>query len=172
MTGPTEVIHRIEPHAPDTWQGKLFVTFDIDWAHDAVLEDTMSLVADVGAAATWFVTHETPLLSDLRSNPRWELGIHPNFNPLLDGTSRSEATAAKAISDLMALVPTAHSVRSHSMTQSSVLLERFRAAGLTHDVNHFIPSGCNMTVKPWRSWNGLVRVPYIWEDDVHCLYSG
>ena len=21
-------------------------------------------------------------------------------------------------------------------------------------------------------WNGITRVPYVWEDDVHCLYQG
>jgi hypothetical protein len=172
MNGATAVIQSIVPEAPQTWQGRCFITFDIDWACDAVLEDTMALVADADAAATWFVTHHTGLLRSLSSNPKWELGIHPNFNPLLDGTARTGLNAGKVISDLMDIVPTAKSVRSHSMTQSSRLLDKFLSAGLTHDVNHFIPSGCNVTMKPWRHWNGLLRVPYIWEDDVHCAYSG
>jgi hypothetical protein len=172
MTEASAVIRSIMPDVPQSWQGKWFVTFDVDWAHDAVLEDTMALVAEADAAATWFVTHDTSLLRSLSSNPKWELGIHPNFNPLLDGTAGAGLNAGKVISDLMDIVPTAKSVRSHSMTQSSRLLDRFLSAGLTHDVNHFIPSGCNVTMKPWRHWNGLVRVPYIWEDDVHCVYTG
>lgn len=172
MNGATAVIQSIVAEAPQTWQGRCFITFDIDWACDAVLEDTMALVADADAAATWFVTHDTGLLRSLFSNPKWELGIHPNFNPLLDGTARPGLNAGMVISDLMDIVPTAKSVRSHSMTQSSRLLDKFLSAGLTHDVNHFIPSGCNVSMKPWRHWNGLLRVPYIWEDDVHCAYSG
>ncbi|MBK6792139.1 MAG: hypothetical protein IPG80_06265 [Anaerolineales bacterium] len=49
-----------------SWKDKIFLTFDIDWAHDDVLNDTIDLVEEANIAATWFVTHETPLLSRLR----------------------------------------------------------------------------------------------------------
>ena len=25
-----------------------------------------------------------------------------------------------------------------------------------------------MPLRPWRHWNGLIKVPYFWEDDIHC----
>ncbi len=57
------------------------------------------------------------------------------------------------------------------MTQSSVIMEMFKNRGLTHDVNHFIPVQAYIELKPWRLWNNLIRVPYNWEDDVHCMYG-
>jgi hypothetical protein len=56
------------------------------------------------------------------------------------------------------------------MTQSTGLLQSFANAGLTHDANHFIPVSSGVEPKPWYLWNGMVRVPYCWEDDVFCLY--
>ena len=57
------------------------------------------------------------------------------------------------------------------MTQSSKLLEIFKECGLSYDVNHFIPHHAEIELKPWLLWNGLVRVPYNWEDDLHILYE-
>ncbi len=63
----------------------IFLTFDIDWACDGVLADTIDMVEQADICATWFVTHDTPLLNRLRKNPKFELGIHPNFNNILMG---------------------------------------------------------------------------------------
>ncbi len=142
------------------------LTIDLDWAHDEVLADTVDLVERHRIPATWFVTHETPQLERLRSNPLFEVGIHPNFIFLLQGSDRAGRTAAEVIDRLLAVVPEAKSVRSHSTTQSSVLLELFRERGLTHECNSFIPWQSAMSLRPWALENGLVRVPYFWEDDV------
>src|SRR5690606_34162071 len=37
--------------------------------------------------------------------------------------------------------------------------------------NHFIPHQSGMTLAPWKTWNGLIKVPYFWEDDVACIYE-
>ena len=72
---------------------------------------------------------------------------------------------------MLAIVPEALSVRSHSMTQSSRVLDCFRTFGLAYDCNHFIPAQAGMVLKPWHHWNGLTKVPYFWEDDVSLIYS-
>ena len=167
ISGIISSIHVEQPH---TWEDKIYLTFDIDWAHDDILMDTLELVEEAGVCATWFVTHDTPLLGMLRANPKFELGIHPNFNFLLQGDDRRGRTAAEVIDRMLAIVPEAKSVRSHSMVQSSVLLDLFKEKGLTHDCNHFIPEHANLSLKPWKHWNGLTRVPYHWEDDVACMY--
>lgn len=163
-------LSQIRPQDPSTWQDKLFLTVDIDWAHDAVLADMIDLLDRFKINATWFVTHETPLLERLRDNPCYELGIHPNFNWLLSGDARNGANASEVIERLMRIVPEARCVRSHSMTQSTGLLQVFADAGLTHDANHFVPASANVELKPWTLWQGMVRVPYCWEDDLFCLY--
>lgn len=164
-------ISEIDPDDQATWEGKIFLTFDIDWACDEIVQDSIEIIEAAGVSATWFVTHDTPLLRRLRSNPDFELGIHPNFNFLLDGDSRNGANATEVLDRLLNIVPEAKTIRSHCMTQSSTLLDLFRSQGLTHDSNHFIPAHVQPHLWPWKLWNGLVRVPYFWEDDIHCLYD-
>jgi len=164
-------ISEIDVDTPDTWQNRIFLTFDIDWAHDEVLKDTIDLVEQAKVPATWFVTHETPLLEELRSNPKFELGIHPNFNFLLDGDPYKGLNAEEVVDSFLAIVPEANSVRCHSMTQSTKLLQVFHDKGLTHDCNHFIPEQAGFEVKPWYIWNGMIKVPYFWEDDIACIYN-
>jgi hypothetical protein len=152
-----------------TWDKRVFLTFDVDWAHDRVLEDSIDLVEQAGVAATWFVTHDTPLLARLRSNPRFELGIHPNFLPLLlAGDPAKGDTAAAVLDRMLDIVPEATAVRSHSLVQSGRLLQTFRDKGLSHDANMFIPDHSAMTLRPWTDWFGIERAPFLWEDDFWC----
>lgn len=151
-----------------------YLTIDIDWAHGEILEDTIDLIESFGSSATWFVTHDTPLLSRLRSNSSFELGIHPNFDFLLSGNgegAQAGNNAEEVIDRLLSVVPEATSIRSHSTTQSSRLLEMFVCRGITHECNTYIPAQAEIVLKPWRLWSGLVRVPYFWEDDAACLFG-
>ena len=164
-------ISTIEVSDQASWNKRLFLTFDIDWAHDQVLNDTIEIVQKYQASATWFVTHATTVLERLKANTKFELGIHPNFNFLLQGKHDAGQTARDVIERCLDIVPSAKVVRSHSMTQSSGLLEIFKECGLTHDANHFVPHHTGIELKPWHIWNDLIRVPYSWEDDVHILYE-
>jgi len=161
----------IDAARPATWEGRLFLTLDLDWAIDAAIEHCLDLLDESGVAATVFVTHDTPLLARMRANPRLELGLHPNFNPLLEGAAG--AGDAKAVMrNLQRIVPEATVVRSHSMTQSSRLLDLFIECGMTHDSNHFIPAHSGIALKPYKHWRtALTRVPYFWEDDVDLEYG-
>jgi hypothetical protein len=129
------LIREIAPESQDTWQNKAFLTIDVEWSCDSVLRDSIDLVEDEEVPTTWFVTHNTHLLDRLRSNPLFELGIHPNFNPLLDGETGRADSAIDIVDRLMQVVPGARSVRSHSLTSSSRLQEVFRSVGLTHELN-------------------------------------
>ena len=164
-------ISSIDVDRPQTWEDKIYLTFDIDWAHDEILQDTIEIVEAAGVSATWYITHDTQLLGLLRANPKFELGVHPNFNFLLQGDHRLGSTPEEVIDRVLEIVPEAKSVRSHSMTQSTRLLDLFKGKGLTHDCNHFIPHQADICLKPWRFWNGLTRVPYFWEDDGTCIYD-
>ena len=166
------LIRSIDPRSPDTWETKLFLTLDMDWVCDDVLAHTLDMLETAGAAATWFVSHETPLLERMAANPRFELGIHPNFNELLNGNTPQDGgqTAQKIIHGLKGILPGAVSARSHSMLQSSRILDALAYAGFVNDCNHFIPHEAGIPLRPWRHWaGGLVKVPYCWEDDVYVL---
>lgn len=149
----------------------IFITIDVDWADDVVIDDTIDLLEELDIAATWFITNETKAISRLRDNPKFELGIHPNFNYLLNGDFRNGRTAAEVIDRVLNIVPEAKSVRSHSMTQSSYILKLFGERGITHECNHFIPEQAEIELKPWSLWNGMIKVPYLWEDDLTYLYD-
>ncbi|MEI6837232.1 MAG: hypothetical protein WCK56_05470 [Alcaligenaceae bacterium] len=165
-------ISLINPEAMPTWKSKIFLSFDIDWAHDEILNDTIEIVKKAGVASTWFVTHDTPLISELRKLVSVELGIHPNFNPLLDGTcTRTNNTSAKILKNALFLIPEAQAIRSHSLTQNERLVDQFRREGLTHISNYFVPHGCGVDAKPFRIWDQMVIIPHCWQDNVSLKMS-
>ena len=83
-----ENIKYINLNARSSWQDKIFLTFDIDWCSDELLLYALNFIEEYKLKATFFVTHETGLLERMRDNENIELGIHPNFNPLLSGDFR------------------------------------------------------------------------------------
>jgi hypothetical protein len=166
------VIKTIESKDKASWTNSIFLTFDVDWADDLVFTNSIDIVEKYDLSATWFITHETPLLDRLRENPKFELGIHPNFNKILLQSDVSNGKGANEIlGRLMDLVPEAVSIRSHSLTQSSVLSIFFKNFRLSHDCNDFILASLEYKLFPWELWNGMTCVPYSWEDDIHVLYK-
>lgn len=143
------------------------IVLDVDWAPDPVLSFALDLLEELKVPATVFVTHDTPLLARMRSVPTIELGIHPNFNDLLMGSAPAGAWAARRVADLMALVPEARSVRSHSLAQTTRLIDLFADAGLTHEANTYLPVRSGMVLRAWRNWDDrIVRVPFYFEDSL------
>lgn len=159
----------IFPNQKESWKGKWFLTFDLDFAVDEVIEDTLELLSDFNVRATFFMTGPTDHVDRIRSNPLIDVGIHPNFNPLLDATAGAGQTAQDIISDLLSQFPEARSVRSHSLGQSTRINQLFSDAGLTHESNIYLPSGQVKRSAPWAHWTGMIRVPYHWQDSIFCL---
>ncbi|WP_289687985.1 polysaccharide deacetylase WbmS family protein [Helicobacter rodentium] len=131
-------IGEIDLENPSSYQ-KIFLTFDIDWASDEVLEYCIDIVEKANINATWFVTHETPLLKRLRANPNFELGIHPNFNPLLEGDFAYGKNHKEVLRCFLNIIPEAKSMRSHSLGISSRILIEAKNLGITHESNICIP---------------------------------
>jgi len=154
-----------------SWAGRTFLTCDMDWAHDDILRGTHQILAEAGIPSTWFVTHDSPLLAELRADPNVELGIHPDFNKLLDGDHSNGRTPREVIERLLEIVPEAKAVRAHSLLQSSKILDEYAEAGLTHEAGHLVEPSAVEALGPWRHWNGLIRVPLLWEDDVAVLQA-
>lgn len=163
---------KIDVSDPSTWHGKIFLTFDIDWANDVVLADTIELVERAAIPATWFITHSTPLIDRLRSNPNFTLGIHPNFNDLLLGHRSAHGSCAQDIlRGLVTLVPEAKVVRCHSLVQSERLVDLFNECGFTHISNFFVPEEAGPQ-RPWRLWAGMICTPHVWQDNVSMRLHG
>ncbi len=66
---------------------KIFLTFDMDWACDELMDFLYDLLEEYGLAATIHITNPFKSLDKYKENGRIELGIHPNFNVLVDGNS-------------------------------------------------------------------------------------
>lgn len=72
----------------------LFLGSDIDFVPDYMLAHLLDLIEESGVAWTFFVTHDTPLIARMRSNPRWELALHPYHHPnSTQGSSLEEIIA-------------------------------------------------------------------------------
>lgn len=154
----------IDIDRPQSWQGRLFLTFDIDWAHDEVLHDTLELVRAADVPTTWFATHQTPFLAELQRRDACEVGVHPNFNPLLEGRGSPE-TAEAALDALLEVVPGATAVRSHCLVRSSRIEQLFHSRGLTHESNDLVPESSGIQLRPFRKLTGMTQVPYCWADE-------
>lgn len=146
----------------------VFITIDIDWAPEPVLEDMESLLHSLSIPATIFTTHASETIARLQHTSSVEVGLHPNFNTCLakNGPARDAETI---LAETKKLAPTATAIRCHSLMQSSRLFALFRDHGLTHEVNTFVPFASCRKLEPWRHPMGITSVPFLWEDDFACL---
>jgi hypothetical protein len=163
----TGKISDINPENSSTYKGKFFITIDIDWAEDFVITNTLEILEKYDVSVTWFITHKTKLLDRIVKNSKYEIGIHPNFNKLLE-RGNVEDTVDLTLSSILDLAPEAKSVRSHSLMTSSKILDKFVEHGLTHESNILLPASHSSIAKPFKIWNSLIRVPIFWEDDIAC----
>ncbi|HPG29595.1 MAG TPA: hypothetical protein PKY81_00820 [bacterium] len=148
----------------------VFITIDVDWACDEALRDTVNLLEKNGVASTIFCTHKSEILNELSNQPGIELGIHPNFNPLLNGDLVYGKNFKEVIGYFYNLVASPVSFRCHSMTYSSQLANVFSSYGLIYDCNYYIPHYSEIELKPYRmKCNKLIKAPYYWEDDLYAF---
>ena len=167
-----EKISNIKVDDESSWQDKIFLTFDLDWCGDEVLSYALDLIEKYNVRCTFFITHETILLERMKKNKNIELGIHPNFNPLLGGDFRYGDTIEKVIKYYKDILPEAESVRSHSLTQNSTYLKIICEHGFRFECNNYIPINSTIIVYPYLNWDKkLIRVPHYWEDDLHLIYG-
>lgn len=136
----------------------------MDWAPDWMLEDCLRTLADRRVSATWFVTHDTPVLEEiLRRDDLFEAGIHPNCLP---GSSHG-ATEQEVLENMFSLLPEAVSMRTHGLYQTTSFLALAAGMGVRNDVSLFLPWTQNLSlhVLPFAGAH-LIRAPYFWEDDM------
>ena len=110
------------------------------------------------------MTHHNPVTTELVSDPNFEIGIHPNFLP-----GSTQGSSHEAVMDYcMGVVPSARSMRTHSLFQSSPLLSLVstRHPQIETDVSLLLPFHDNLQpVIKYDQKRSMVRLPYYWEDD-------
>ena len=149
------------------------ITFDVDWAPEWAIEQCIELCRTYSVPATFFVTHPSPALQAIATDPLFELGIHPNFLP---GSSHG-SDFTQVLDCCLELVPSARSMRTHALVQSSRLFALVcdHYAKIETDVSLFLPN--HPGLQPTELYLGdtqrsIVRLPYFWEDDVCAEWPG
>lgn len=151
----------IQVEETNSWSNKFIISFDIDWASDEVLNHLVELVESYNVKCVFFITHNTPVLKRIISNPNFELGLHPNFNPLLE--NRSSSSVEQIINELKTFVPEVNVLRSHSLTTSGRWLGLYQKCGIKY-LSNYMMRGVN-NIQPFYHINGLVEVPIYYADD-------
>ncbi|MFP4477660.1 MAG: hypothetical protein ACLFOY_19025, partial [Desulfatibacillaceae bacterium] len=146
------------------------LTLDTDWAPDAAIDEIAKILVSREVRATWFVTHDSPAIRRLQEHPElFEIGIHPNFLP---GSTHGH-NPEQVLDFCQALVPSATSMRTHGLFQYTNLLNMvMKKTRIRVDVSLFLPA--YPVPRPFvhpTEHGGLIRVPYVWEDDFEMLHT-
>lgn len=144
------------------YENKLFITFDIDWAADFILEYLLVKLEESNVKATFFVTHNTEVFQRLKSS-QYEIALHPNYR------GKDAISLDSVIADLKEIYPDAVGVRSHGLYFGSDYLQSWLKNGIKYDSNIFLPYESN--VNAHDHCTGLTRIPYCWDDDAHLGYE-
>jgi len=136
------------------------LTLDQDWAPDFLMKYAADILTKKNIKATWFITNDSPILKNLKENPLFEIGLHPNFYS--DSTQGSNFDLV--LQNLKKLVPEAKSARTHSLLQSNHLLLQFQRYGLEND-SSIILHKTKKIIPHYSKFFKLYRFPFFWEDD-------
>ena len=151
-------------NSDNPFMDKIGITLDIDWVSDTIIKYVVDLLERYQVKATLFATHESAFLESL-DKKKFEVEIHPNFTNSNDWD--------KIIRNLKDIYSDAIGVRSHGLTQSSIIHGLFINNGLKYEVNTFIPlrEGLSPYCRPRGNGENMVCIPFYWEDDGHFLNS-
>lgn len=138
-------------------------TSDTDWCSDDAWKELHQLYFEFGVRPTYFLTHESDVLSYLKEKNEADFGIHPNFS----STNGTKEALTKEIQNKLQLTST-KACRAHryydSNDASYALFEegiRYDATGCTRLAPNLVPLHMN---------SGLIRFLTFWEDGSYSEY--
>ncbi len=126
--------------------------------------DVLEMLATYSAPATFFVTHPSDVLLKIVERGH-EIGIHPNF---LAGSSHG-VEPVDVMRSVLAFVPDARVMRTHSLVQGTTLFEAILAAHpqIKYDLSLLTYASPHTAWTAWQSrGRRLRRLNYNWEDDL------
>ena len=134
----------------------IYITLDIDWAPDEVIEYCVVQLRKYKVKSTFFVTHESPFLKSLVNEHDIEIGVHPNY--------LNNKNFENVIDHLLECYPSATSVKAHALYSSSCLVKLYQMKGFKVCSDILLPNHPNL-VPVWRfGVNSILITPYFWED--------
>lgn len=148
--------------------GEFAVTLDVDWAPDFAIDHVASILLSRQVRATWLITHDSPALRRVAEHrDLFEIGIHPNFAP---GSTHGQSPE-EVLDHCLALAPDARAIRTHSLMQSTALLDLFLVrTSLLADLSVFLPYAQDLAPVAYTlRGRTIYRCPTFWEDDYEFL---
>ena len=149
------------------WHLELMVilTADLDWAPEWLTRELLRRWRNGHGTGTLFVTHACPALDALSESDGIELAWHPNFQP----GSTHGSSPDEVLDTLRCAVPGAVGIRTHGLVTSTELLEKYGERGLLYESSYLMHGTPDLA--PNVAWNGVIKFPIFWEDDVHIRYG-
>jgi len=151
----------LEEHA--NWNGlrRIYVTFDVDWAPDYMIENALAILDGGDVRATFFATHDSPLLRSMAAAGRHEVGIHPYVSP----QSSQGDTIDKVLDGLLSAYPGARGCRFHLLGGSYRDKMRLASVGIRYEASTLLYRASHLQPVFHRDI-GLLMTPYCWEDGI------
>ncbi len=134
-----------------------FVTMDVDWASNEVLEWTFDWFITNEIPVTAFTTHKSEVAMKYQSHRFIEIAIHPNFSRSL--------TPENKVEELIKMYPNALGSRSHRNIIGRDYTDALNMFQLKYDSSKLLWRAKELEVMPL--YNGMLDIPYNWEDGVH-----
>ena len=141
------------------------VTSDVDWASESVVESAQAILEQFALPVTYFVTHESPLISKLAAADAVQLGIHPNFLP----DSSHGGTFRDVLDTCLRLAPGARCWRAHRYFEVDDTVDLLMQSGLRYDSN--LCTLLEQDLRPFRHRSGSVRFPIFLEDGAYLRHQ-
>lgn len=144
-------------------QRVICLTFDVDWASEDAIKYTYNFIDKYKFSSTFFLTHNSPFLTELINNKSIHGGIHPNF---LENSSHGNNNA-EIIDYCTNLLPKAISFRCHKYYDDNDINELLYQKGFRYDSNL-----CTLLEKvdPFIHRSGMLRFPIYFEDGAYLYH--
>ena len=147
------------------WQHQPVFCFssDIDWASEASIEYSHSLVNGDELKLTYFNTNPSAYLNKLQAQHNGSILIHPNFLP----NSSHGNSFEEVINYCQNLVPQADGFRCHRYFEVNDIIDEFAKRDFKFFSNHC--TRCETHIKPLHHRSGLLSIPIFLEDGGYLL---
>ncbi len=133
-------------------------TSDVDWASDIVWRKMHQLYESYKIPPTYFISHNSEFLRELKTEAKSAFGIHPNFMP---GSSQGKSVA-EIVDFVFSLVPGTQYSRCHVYFDSNEISYLLRKRGILFDSNTCTRLASD--IKPFILNSGIMRFPVFFED--------
>ena len=139
------------------------LTSDVDWASEYIIEFSHRLLNLKDKNVTYFNTHNSKYLNDLKKKKIIDLLIHPNFLP----KSSHGDSFEEIIKTCLQFAPGSIGFRSHRYFEVNDIFDIFVNLNFKYFSN--ICTRCEKDLKPILHRSGLLSLPIFFEDGCYLI---